>query len=79
LSLYYVCYEYYIGIIKEKKATGLKEGIQAQRTSLLVASEGLQSSFPSCGSLMGDGALQNIKFQATNLRVSGVGVQVSGN
>jgi len=28
---------------------------------------------------MGDGALQNIKFQATNLRVSGVGVQVSGN
>jgi hypothetical protein len=37
--------------------------------------------FPRCGSLLewwSNGALKNIKSQAANLKVSGVGCQVSG-
>ncbi len=39
---------------------------------------GLECSFPLAAVCWSDGALKNIKFQAPNLRVSGVGCQVSG-
>jgi hypothetical protein len=39
---------------------------------------GLPYSFPLAAVCWSDGALQNIKFQAPNFKVSGVGCQVSG-